>query len=168
MSSVPFRNREPAQPLPYFFIASMAASLTFGMVGKTEIIVRPEHDHFSALDDHLGVLRRFHDTKIRIEPRRHHLFCSGICTAFVKKIHDLPSPVVSHIYFSQPFSRYHCQVIARPLARGTCAWNPRSSRIALWSHIQYFCDASTIFCLLSTASLVGEQAPKAPKQVRSR
>ena len=30
MSSVPFRNREPAHPVPYFRIAAMAASLTFG------------------------------------------------------------------------------------------------------------------------------------------
>ena len=30
MSSVPFKNLEPAQPVPYFFMAAIAASFTLG------------------------------------------------------------------------------------------------------------------------------------------
>jgi len=42
---IPFRNREPAQPLPYFSNGPERCFLYPGVVGEPKIIVGADHDH---------------------------------------------------------------------------------------------------------------------------
>ena len=67
MSSVPFRKRDPAQPVPYFSMRDAGRFLDLGMVGQSQVAVRAEHQHLPAVDDDLGVLSGGNGAEVGIE-----------------------------------------------------------------------------------------------------
>jgi len=45
------------------------------MIGKAEIIVRTDHDHFAAIHDNLRILSTFDGPEIRIEAMGNEYLC---------------------------------------------------------------------------------------------
>ena len=87
MSRVPFRNREPAHPLPYFRDRLDGRFLHFRMARQPEVIVRSQHDHPLAFDDDFGVLLGLDHPEIGITTCRHHFLCRGILPALLEQVH---------------------------------------------------------------------------------
>ena len=71
-SSVPFRKRLPAQPVPYRRMRLDGGLLDPRIVGEAEVVVRAEHDHAAAADGDLGILRGLDDPEEGVEPRPTH------------------------------------------------------------------------------------------------
>src|SRR5690606_16052138 len=97
---------------------------------QAQVVVGAHHHLALAVDDDLGVVRRFDRQEIRIVPGCLNLPGTRESMALVEEAQcDSPS-------YSQPAARYHAAVSASPWGNGVRASNPGSRRADSVSHNQ--------------------------------